>query len=153
MKWVIATIMFLAASGAEAAVTKTPHDIGLGETSVRVNVYENEGAAVTFFAPHYNEQAGLALAKEFVASRGGRLVEIESLDAMGKPARYLKFRYAGKDYQVDPNRIYTENGRACALSPDIAPVVKIFARRAFKDRPGRRRREPASRGTVSRGGA
>jgi hypothetical protein len=132
MKWVIATIIFLAVSGAEAEVTKTPHDLALGETSVRVNVYERDGAAVTFFAPHHNEQAGLTLAKEFVASRGGRLVEIESFDALGKPARYLKFHYGGHDYQVDPNRIYTENGRACALSPEIAPVVRLFADELLK---------------------
>lgn len=126
MKWVLILMMFLAVS-VNAAVRKTAHDLTLGEAKIRVNVYENEGAAVTFFAPHYNEQTGLNLAKEFVEKRGGRLVEIESLDTAGKPSRYLKFIYNGKNYQVDPNRIYTENGRSCALSTEIAPVVKIFA--------------------------
>jgi hypothetical protein len=124
--------MLLAAS-ASAAVIKTPHDIALGESRVRVNVYENQGAAVTFFSPHHNEETARALAKDFVQAKGGRLVEIESFDAAtGKPARYLRFRYAGKDYQVDPNRIYTENGRACGLSPEIAPVVRIFADELLK---------------------
>lgn len=127
MKWVLIVMMFLTAATANAAVKKTVHDLTLGETKIRVNVYENEGAAVTFFAPHHNEQTGLGLAKEFVEKRGGRLVEVESIDAAGKPSRYLKFTYGGKTYQVDPNRIYTENGRSCALSTEIAPVVKIFA--------------------------
>lgn len=127
MKWVLIVMMFLTAATANAAVKKTAHDLTLGETRIRVNVYENEGAAVTFYAPHHNEQTGLALAKEFVEKRGGRLVEVESLDASGKPSRYLKFTYNGKTYQVDPNRIYTENGRSCALSTEIAPVVKLFA--------------------------
>lgn len=126
MKWVLLVIVLMSAT-ASAAVKKTAHDLALGEAKIRVNVYENEGAAVTFFSPHHNEQTGLNLAKEFVAAKGGRLVEIESLDAAGKPFRYLKFKYAGKDYQIDPNRIYTENGRSCSLSPEIAPVVKIFA--------------------------
>jgi hypothetical protein len=119
--------MFLAAATANAAVKKTAHDLTLGEAKIRVNVYENEGAAITFFAPHHNEQTGLVLAKEFVEKRGGRLVEVESLDAAGKPSRYLKFTYNGKTYQVDPNRIYTDNGRSCALSAEIAPIVKLFA--------------------------
>lgn len=131
MKRVLFTILFLAAS-VSAAVTKTPHDLALGDSRVRVNVYENNGAAVTFFSPHHNEQTGSTLAKEFVRTKGGRLVEIESFDAAGKPFRYLKFRYLGKDYQVDPNRIYTENGRTCALSPEIAPVVRVFADELLK---------------------
>ncbi|HEV7930377.1 MAG TPA: hypothetical protein VGP12_09645, partial [Nitrosospira sp.] len=34
--------------------------------------------------------------------------------------------------QVDPNRIYTENGRSCALPAEIAPTVKIFADELLK---------------------
>lgn len=131
MKWIVVLIMLLAIS-AHAAVTKTQHDLALGETPIRVNVYDNSGTAVTFFAPHHNEQTALNLAKEFVAARGGRVIEIESFDASGRPARFLKFRYAGKDYSIDPNRIYTENGRACALSPEIAPAVKLFADEILK---------------------
>ena len=121
MKWVLILVMFLTVT-ADAAVRKTAHDLALGETKIRVNVYENDGAAVTFFAPHHNEQTGLNLAKDLVEKRGGRLVEVESYDINGKPARYLKFDHNGKSYQVDPNRIYTDNGRSCALPAEIAPV-------------------------------
>lgn len=131
MKWVLILTIFLTVT-AEAAVRKTAHDLVLGEARVRVNVYENDGAAVTFFAPHHNEQTGLTLAKDFVERRGGRLVEVESFDFNGKPLRYLKFSYGGKNYQVDPNRIYTDNGRSCALPPEIATVVKLFADEVLK---------------------
>jgi hypothetical protein len=132
MKWVLFTFIFLSVTAADAAVRTTAHDLALGESRIRVNVYENDGVPVTFFAPHHNEQAGLNLAKEFVQTRGGRLVEIESFSDTGSPQRYLKFQYGGKAYQIDPNRIYTDNGRSCALPLEIAPAVKLFADELIK---------------------
>jgi hypothetical protein len=107
---------------------KTVKTFKLGETDVRVNVYERAGAAVTLFAPHHNEQGALRAAREAVASRGGRFVEVEALDEAGAPARRLRFRVGGKGYSVDPNRIYTANGRKClGLPPDAEAAVKAFA--------------------------
>jgi hypothetical protein len=116
----------VAAQAQEAA--KTVKTFKLGETDVKVNVYERAGAAVTLFAPHHNEQGALRAAREAVAARGGRFVEVEALDEAGLPARRLRFRVAGKNYSVDPNRIYTANGRKClALPPDAEAAVKAFA--------------------------
>jgi hypothetical protein len=107
---------------------KTVKTFKLGETDVRVNVYERAGAAVTLFAPHHNEQGALRAAREAVAARGGRFVEVEALDEAGAPARRLRFRVGGKGYSVDPNRIYTVNGRKClGLPPDAEAAVKAFA--------------------------
>lgn len=100
----------------------------LGETVVRVNVYERVGAAVTFFAPHHNERGGREAAKEAVAARGGRLVEVETLDDAGAPARRLRFKAGGKPYSVDPNRIFTAQGRRClSLPAEAEAAVKAFA--------------------------
>ena len=116
----------MAAQAQEAA--KTVKTFKLGETEVKVNVYERAGAAVTLFAPHHNEQGALRAAREAVAARGGRFVEVEALDEAGLPARRLRFRVAGKNYSVDPNRIYTANGRRCLnLPPDAEAAVKAFA--------------------------
>ena len=116
----------LAAQAQETA--KTVKTFKLGETEVKVNVYERAGAAVTLFAPHHNEQGALRAAREAVAARGGRFVEVEALDEAGLPARRLRFRVAGKNYSVDPNRIYTANGRRCLnLPPDAEAAVKAFA--------------------------
>jgi hypothetical protein len=116
----------LAAWAQEAA--KTVKTLRLGETEVRVNVYERAGAAVTMFAPHHNEQGALRAAREAVAARGGRFVEVEAFDDAGAPARRLRFRAGGKGYSVDPNRIYTPNGRKCLnLPPDAEAAVKVFA--------------------------
>ena len=120
-------ILIVSAVAGHAAMVASAKKIALGDTEVRVNVYENAGAAVTFFAPHHNEQLGLNLAKEFVGRHGGRLVEIESFDDRGLPSRYLRFQANGKNYTVDPNRIFTENGRRCNVPAEIAATVKSFA--------------------------
>lgn len=126
-------ILFLSLTiTAEAATRKTTHALMLGETAIRINVYENAGAGITFFAPHHNEQLGIRLAKETIEAKGGRVVEIESFDEKGKPARMLKFQYAGKTYSIDPNRIYTDNGRMCNVAYDPNPAVKIFADNLLK---------------------
>ena len=105
----------------------------LGETTVMVNVYEKPGSKITFFAPHYNEQTGLKLAKEYIERKGGRVVEIQSVDEKGVPSRYLKFVSEGKTYNIDPNRIFTDNGRLCNfITPDIDVTVKAFADNILK---------------------
>jgi hypothetical protein len=91
--------------------------VPLGETSVKVNVYERRGASVTFVAPHHNEQTALAAAKEAVAGRGGRLVKVESFDERGRPARRLSFALRGKPYSVDPNPSSPRTGGVAASRP------------------------------------
>lgn len=114
--------------GALAATTKLTQKFLLGETEVKINVYEKEGSRVTFVSPHHNEQIARRLAKEFIDKNGGRLVEIESFDERGNPSRYIKFTLNGKSYSIDPNRIFTENGRRCSgFSAEIIPIIKKFA--------------------------
>jgi hypothetical protein len=117
-----------APSSARGAVERRTLSLRLGETSVSVNVYERPGALVTFFAPHHDEMIAAETAREAVARRGGRLVEIVSRDAAGRPARRLRFRLGGGDYGVDPNRVFTKNGRGCGgLPPEAEAAVERFA--------------------------
>ncbi len=125
-------ITLLTVAAIEAATVKSTRKLQLGESEVSVNIYENLGANITFFAPHHNEQIGLNLAKDFVNKKGGRLVEIESADEKGNPMRYLKFNYGGKIYTIDPNRIYTDNGRNCNVAAEVREPVKIFADELLK---------------------
>ena len=138
MKKILATINFLGltlilAVSALAATQKTTQKFTLGETEVKINLYENVGSNATFFSPHHNEQIARNLAKEFVEKNGGRLVEIESFDAQGKPSRYVRFALNGKTFTLDPNRIFTENGRNCdSLPAEIDLLVKDFADKLLK---------------------
>lgn len=120
-------LILLTAAATQAATVKSTQKLLLGETEVKVNVYQNSGGNITFFAPHYNEQTAINLAKEAIETNGGRLIEIESLDEKGAPSRYLKFKFGGKIYSIDPNRIYTENGRTCGAASDAEAYVKNFA--------------------------
>ena len=125
-------ILILTVAGAKAETIKTTQTLTLGESRISVNIYENAGADITFFAPHHNEQIGLTLAKEYVNRHGGRLIELESTDDKGNPMRYLKFNAGGKNYTIDPNRIYTDNGRSCNIAAQIQPLVKNFADELLK---------------------
>jgi len=123
-----ALVCCLLAAAPARAQGPTVKTFKLGETAVKVNVYERAGAAVTFFSPHHNERGGRELTKELVAARGGRFVEVEALDEAGAPARRLRFKVGGKSYSVDPNRIFTAQGRGCLKLPaDAEAAVKAFA--------------------------
>jgi len=109
------------AAHARSGLTVTRHSISLGATSVTINVYEKPGSDITFFAPHYNERIAIETAKAAIEQHGGRLVSIESVDEAGKPARRIRFVNDGGVYSIDPNRIFTSNGRRCSGMP--APVL------------------------------
>lgn len=129
----ILSLMLALSLATMAATKKTTQGFTLGETEVKMNVYENEGSNVTFFSPHHNEQIARLLAREFVDKNGGRLVEIESFDDKGKPSRYVKFTANSKTFSLDPNRIFTDNGRTCdSLPAEIDLLVKEFAEKLLK---------------------
>lgn len=115
-----------AAFGDEMPVIKSSRFLMLGDTSIKVNIYEKPGAQITFFAPHHNEQIGIRVAKEFIEKNGGRLIEIESLNENNQPRRYLFFNVGDKSFQVDPNRIFTANGRACTIPDEIDELTQQF---------------------------
>ncbi|HEV7644861.1 MAG TPA: hypothetical protein VGO50_13025 [Pyrinomonadaceae bacterium] len=126
--FILFTLALASVVPAFGAMMKTSRKMVLGETPVQVNVYENAGSGLTFIAPHHNEQTGLNLAKEYIEKYGGRLIEIESYDAKGSPARYITFTANGKTYTIDPNRIFTANGRSCNTSlSEVDAAVASFA--------------------------
>ena len=126
-------LLLIFAFSALAATQKTTQRFSLGETEIKINLYENTGSNVTFFSPHHNEQIARNLAREFVEKNGGRLVEIESFDDKGRPSRYLNFKIGSKTFSLDPNRIFTDNGRSCdALPAEIDLLVKDFADKLLK---------------------
>jgi hypothetical protein len=88
----------------------------LGKNEFEVRVYtraypKKRAMDRTFAVVHYNEQKGLSAAKKVISEDGGRLVEVVSNDANGKPRRYLHIDFADKtNVCVDPNRIYSKLG-------------------------------------------
>ncbi len=130
---ILGAIIFVTNVGAKDVLHIVSHRLMLGDTSVNVNLYEKPGSKITFFAPHHNEQAALKLAKEYVEKYGGRLIEVQSFNDKGVPNRFVNFSFNSKNYIVDPNRIFTENGRSCRYaSADVDLVVKLFADNILK---------------------
>ena len=130
---VLAALFCPFAAAQNNAPVKETKTLALGDSTVNVNVYEKKGARVTFISPHHNEQISGRLAREAVERAGGRLIEIESFDALGNAQRRLDFSFKGVNYTLDANRIFTENGRQCAnYAPEIEPLVKSFADNLLK---------------------
>ncbi len=46
--------ILLTTAATQAATVKSTQKIQLGDSEVSVNIYENTGANITFFAPHHN---------------------------------------------------------------------------------------------------
>lgn len=122
-------LVFVSAFAQNGTRTKT---LRLGDTKVNVNIYEKRGSAITFVALHHNEQISVKIAKNFVEKRGGRLIELESLNENGQPTRRLRFDFEKKPYSIDPNRIFTDYGRICGNPPPILPSIKAFADNLLK---------------------
>jgi hypothetical protein len=129
----ITATFFGHSTAAQSGVKKETQTLVIGDSIIKINIYERKGANVTFVSPHHNEQIAVRLAREAVEKTGGRFVEIESLDENGNALRRLNFSFKGANYSLDPNRIFTENGRQCsAYAPEIEPLVKDFADRLLK---------------------
>ena len=122
------------------------HTLDLAGTPITVRVYTKlrRGARIdrTFVVVHANEKKGLDAAKQVISDTYGRLVEIVPNYVPGYAAkdpnnesRYL-FWGEGR-FCIDPNRIYTEEGRSralndskCAETPKTGEAnraVKLFA--------------------------
>ena len=120
---------------AEAAMTEKGVSIKLGDSNIGINIYENAGSELTFVSLHHNEQTSVGAAKEFIAQNGGRLIEIVSVNSSGIPQRNIEFMTGGETFRIDPNRIFTENGRRCGsishFSNEIAAFADEFLRLVF----------------------
>lgn len=112
---------------AEATLTKKAVSIKLGDSNIGVNIYENAGSELTFVSLHHNEQTSVGAAKEFITQNGGRLIEIVSVNAAGNPQRNIEFMIGGKTFKIDPNRIFTENGRRCGAMDQFSNEIAAFA--------------------------
>ncbi len=121
MRQTIILILILVSPGAIAAMTKRVQQLRIAETTVELAIYE-DGEGLTLFAPHASEQAAVNIGKQFIAAKGGRLIEISN-----GTSRNIRFTAGGQVFSVDPNRIFTGNGRTCSAPVGTAEAVRTFA--------------------------
>lgn len=77
----------------------------LGETSVSIVKHDFGRGGYVFFNMHDNENTGVEAAKKVLKKTGGTLYEL-----VHSGERYISFEINGTEFQIDPNRIYTDTG-------------------------------------------
>ena len=118
-------------SAAGDSVAVTSRELALGDGRVALRVHERAvGGAVPFHALnlHDNEGTSVDAALDVVRRRGGRVVEL-----VHSGDRNLAFRVGGQAYAADPNRVFTDAGRARTLAalgrdtPQARAALAAFA--------------------------
>ena len=105
-------------------------EVRIGETPVELRITERpcDGPCWSAVNVHDDENTAAEAALDVIARRGGRLVELRHTGA-----RNLAFRVGGETFTVDPNRIFTDAGRARTLAnlsrdtPAARAAVAAFA--------------------------
>lgn len=84
----------------------------IGDTTIKVIIYEKKGVDITLVHLHSDEETAFQAAKDFIDRHGGRLI---SLNPRHKD-RLISFTVQGREYTVDPNRIFSDQGIERTLS-------------------------------------
>ena len=79
--------------------------VQLGDASVRLLSSAPASAGLTYVSVHENEQTAVTAARQLIARRGGRLLELRA-----QRQRLVSFGIEGVRYTFDPNRIFTAPG-------------------------------------------
>lgn len=85
--------------------------VRVGSTPVQLAVQAGAGPGPTFLALHDDEDTAADVARAFVATHGGRLVEVRA-----NGARLVTFALDGERLRFDPNRVFTPAGRTATLA-------------------------------------
>ncbi len=80
----------------------------MGEDSVIIKIQNPFSLGQIFVHVHENEVAALTATEQLLPEVGGKLITlIHSFD--GTKNRNITFKYKGSTFQIDPNRIYTDD--------------------------------------------
>jgi hypothetical protein len=91
-------------------------------------VHEAASPGLTFFNLHDNENTCVLAGLDVIGEYGGRVIELKH-----SGERRITFQLGGIRYEFDPNRMFTEKGRAASLaqfgdvSDEALAAVKAFA--------------------------
>ena len=111
-----------------AAVVDHVVPLGEGTVTVRVRIDGRQPGLLHALNLHDDESTSVEAAAEVIARRGGRVVEV-----VHSGDRNVTFRVGGRSYEADPNRMFTEAGRARTLGslssndPAAEAALEAFA--------------------------
>lgn len=116
-----------------AKVTKKR--VFLGKTPIVIQ-HENYGPGKIFVHVHANETTALNAARQIARIQGGHVMTL-----VHEPTRDIRFKYHGKTYTFDPNRIYTPKGIRLTLkahgcrSDEAEQIISSFAKTILAEIP------------------
>ena len=127
---VVSRVEVLAAADADSAITVQSVFVHIGETPVEIRISERpcERDCWSAINVHDDEDTAVEAGLAVLRREGGRLVELRH-----GGTRNLGFRLGGEAFTVDPNRIFTDAGRARTLAslsrdtPAARAAVAAFA--------------------------
>ena len=102
-------LLFASAGSGQTIIKKDT--LGKSTVTLHTSVFGASDSSITFLNLHENEQASVMAAKEVLAKHA--LFSLTELKA--RHTRFLQFSYKGRDYAVDPNRIFTTQGAEATL--------------------------------------
>lgn len=125
----------VATEAAEAEMQQHERTYTIGGTEIRAIEYrKGDAPSYTLFNMHDDENAGVEAGKQSIEEEGGRLVEL-----IYDNTRFIKFELDGREYQFDPNRIFTDAGieqtmtRWGHYTPEAHALVRKFAQQLVHD--------------------
>ncbi len=110
MKWILIVCQALSLSAFTQTV-KT-ENVQLGSTTImlKTHTYNPAKAKAVFLNLHENESTSVQATRQYMAANGGTMVTVNHTGE-----RNVNFRYKGKSYNFDPNRIFSKKGRVATL--------------------------------------
>jgi hypothetical protein len=126
LAWV--PLPFCSAVGQDEPLRAEIRRVRIGETEIGVAITEKPGSQYVFANLHDDESTSVDAVQDVLNRSGGRLVELRHT---GK--RLVVFNLKGREFRVDPNRIFTPAGarktleRQSTYSDEAAVAVKRFA--------------------------
>ena len=100
----------LVACGPKNAITTSHTPLQLGDVTVDVVVHEAASPGLTYFNLHDDENTSVRAALDVIGEHGGRVIELKH-----SGDRRISFRLGDSTYEFDPNRMFTDMGRAATL--------------------------------------
>ena len=107
----------------ELSVAENAYALTLGDTTVHAVVHSAGPDGLDLFVLHDDENTAVEAGLEFLRNQGGRLVEVR---AQGE--RRVAFSFDGREFSVDPNRVFTAAGARRTLDPEAGEGAVAVAR-------------------------
>jgi hypothetical protein len=102
------------------------HKVGESTVPLKILQYGSSSTPLVFVNLHDNEFTSVKGTKPILEVKGGLFIQIEN-----RRQRNIRFRLRGKNYVVDPNRIFTKEGIAISLREN-GPVSALAIEEVYR---------------------